>query len=203
MATDAETVRDELKVRLRVTTQSISDANSYLVQNYVQKTLNYALKRRLTTGTLTETTGTTLYYTTTSIAADCLKVVSLYQAATSRTIPKLDSWRQFWHFDRNWMYSTVAAGTTTVLGSIYAWAHIGHNMIATYPGASGTMVAVYLQDTTTLNSSDDAYYLDDKDMDLVYDLNEIVWHLHLRNFPEVKSKVEAFTKTIAPYVGGE
>jgi len=201
MATDAENVRDELKARLRATTVTISDANSYLVQNYVQKTLNYALERRLTTGTLTETTKTNLYYTTTSVAADCLKVISLYQVATSRTIPQED-WKEFWHFDRDWMYSSVAAGTTT-LGDIYAWSHIGHNMIATYPGTSGAFIAVYLQDTTTLNSADDAYYLDDKDIDLVYDLNEIIWHLHLRNYAELKNKIEAFAKTIAPYVGGE
>ena len=202
MATDAENVRDELKNRLRVTTQSISDANNYLVQNYVQRTLNYALQRRITTGSLTETSGTTLYYCTTSVAQDCLKVVALYNEATSRTIPQLGSWREFWHYDRNWMYSTVAAGTTT-LGDIYAWSHIGHNMIATYPGTTGTFVAVYLQDTTTLNSSDDAYYLDDKDMALVYDLNEIVWHLHLRNYDELKIKIEQFRNDVAPYIGGQ
>ena len=197
MATDAETVRDELKVRLRVTTQSISDANSYLVQNYIQKTLNYALERRLTTGTLTEATGTTLYYTTTSIAADCLKVVAMHEAASCRTVMEID-WTDFWHYNRKWVGST-----TGTAGRVEAWSHIGHNMVAIFPASSGAISCVYLQDTTTLNSSDDAYYLDDKDIDLVYDLNEIVWHLHLRNFPEVKSKVEAFAKTIAPYVGGE
>ena len=197
MATDAETVRDELKVRLRVTTQSISDANSYLVQNYIQKTLNYALERRLTTGTLTEATGTTLYYTTTSIAADCLKVVAMHEAASCRTVMEID-WTDFWHYNRKWVGST-----TGTAGRVEAWSHIGHNMVAIFPASSGAISCVYLQDTTTLNSSDDAYYLDDKDIDLVYDLNEIVWHLHLRNFPEVKAKVEAFAKTIAPYVGGE
>lgn len=197
MATDAETVRDELKVRLRVTTQSISDANSYLVQNYIQKTLNYALERRLTTGTLTEATGTTLYYTTTSIAADCLKVVAMHEAASCRTVMQID-WTDFWHYNRKWVGST-----TGTAGRVEAWSHIGHNMVAIFPASSGAISCVYLQDTTTLNSSDDAYYLDDKDIDLVYDLNEIVWHLHLRNFPEVKAKVEAFAKTIAPYVGGE
>ena len=197
MATDAETVRDELKVRLRVTTQSISDANSYLVQNYIQKTLNYALERRLTTGTLTEATGTTLYYTTSSIAADCLKVVAMHEAASCRTVMQID-WTDFWHYNRKWVGST-----TGTAGRVEAWSHIGHNMVAIFPASSGAISCVYLQDTTTLNSSDDAYYLDDKDIDLVYDLNEIVWHLHLRNFPEVKAKVEAFAKTIAPYVGGE
>jgi hypothetical protein len=198
MATDVETVRDELKVRLRVTTQSISDANSYDIMDKVQKTLNYALQRRVTTGTLTETTGTSVYYTTTSIAADCLKVISMHEAGSSRTVMPLDSWRDFWHYDRSWYRST--AGT---VGRVEAWAHVGHNMIAIYPGASGTVSCVYLQDTTTLNSSADNFYLDDKDIDLVYDLCEIVWHLHLRNYPELKIKLDTFTKTIAPYIGGE
>jgi len=196
MATDAENVRDELKTRLRVTTQSITDANSYLIQNYIQKTLNYALERRVTTGTLTETTGTTLYYTTTSIAADCLKVIAMHEAASCRTVRQID-WTDFWHYDREWVGST-----TGTAGRVEAWSHIGHNMVAIYPASSGAISCVYLQDTTALASCADAYYLDDKDMDLVYDLNEIVWHLHLRNYPEVKSKIENFQKTIAPYVGG-
>jgi multidrug resistance efflux pump len=110
----------------------------------------------------------------------------------------LNSWRDFWQYDRTWLGST-----TGTAGRVEAWAHVGHNMVAIYPASSGTVSCVYLQDTTTINSSDDAFYLDDKDIDLVYDLCEIVWHLHLRNYRELQHKMDAFTKTIAPYVGGQ
>ena len=202
MATDAEDVRDVLKARLRVTTQSISDANSYLVQNYIQKTLNYALERYVATGTLTETTGTGLYYTSTSVASTCLKVISMHEAGASRSVMRVD-WTDFWHFDRNWFYSTAGAEVGLTSGRVEAWAHVGHNMVAIYPASSGAVSCVYLKNTDVLDSCADAYYLDDKDMDLVYDLNEIVWHLNLRNYLELKNKIEMFSKTIAPYVGGE
>ena len=76
-------------------------------------------------------------------------------------------------------------------------------MIAIYPGSTGNLTAVYIAETTTLNSSDDAFNLPDQDMDLVYDMCEIVLLTHLRLYPEVERKIEHFRKTIAPHVGGQ
>ena len=40
-----------------------------------------------------------------------------------------------------------------------AWAHVGHNMVALYPASTITYDVVYLRETTTINSSDDAFKL--------------------------------------------
>ena len=205
MATTVKTVETELQRRLRIgiAQTAITDANLFDVMNKVQHVLNYALNRKVTTGTLTEATGTSLYYCTASIAADCLKVIAMHEAGSCRTVMPLRSWQDFAKYDRNWLYSTAGAEVGLTSGRVEAWAHVGRNMVAIYPASSGTVSCVYLQETTTLNSSGDTFNLDDKDIELVYDLCEIVWHLHLRNYNEVKIKAENFKKTIAPYVGGE
>ncbi len=195
MATTAKTVETELQTRLRIGTaaKAISDANLFDSMDKVQKTLNYALERKVTTGTLTTASGTTLYYCTTSIAADCLKVLTLYDS--TRTIMRIPVWGSMVQYDRDWHKSTGSR--------VEAWSNVSHNMVAIYPGSSVNASAVYLQDTTTINSSDDTFNLADTDIDLVYDLCEIIWLTHLRLYPEAGHKVEQFKKTIAPYLGGQ
>ena len=194
MATDAEEIRDILKTRLRATTQTISDANNYLVMNYVQKTLNYALELKVTTGTLSNSTDYNISNATVTVSTDCIKVLAMYEAASCRTVMRIP-WQEFWHYDRNWLWQTGSTAYTRM----EVWAPIGKNLIAYYPGTTATVNVVYLQDTTTIDSSNDAFYVSSRSMDLVCDLCEIIWHVHLRNFPEVAAKLEVFEKDIALY----
>ena len=195
MALGAKVVETELQRRLRVGSAEIalSDTNLYSIMNFVQRTINYATDRIVATGTLTMASGTTLYYTTASIATDCYKVLSVYES--SRSVMKLGSWRQFVQYDRDWHRSTGARAE--------AWAPIGHNMVAVYPGTSGNLNAVYLQETTTIDSSGDDFNLPDIDADLIYDLCEVVVLAHLKLYPEVGRVVDKLKKDIAPYVGGQ
>ena len=195
VALGAATVEDELQRRLRVGAAEIalSDTNLYSVMNYVQRTINYATERIVATGTLTMTSGLTLHYTSTDIAADCYKVLSVYES--SRSVMKLGNWNQFVQYDRDWHRSTGSRAE--------AWAHVGHNMIAVYPGTSGNLNAVYLQETTTIDSSGDDFKLPDIDSDLIYDLCEVVLLAHLKLVPEAGNKVKKLQKDIAPYVGGQ
>ena len=194
MATTVETVEAELQRRLRIGSAqiAITDANLFDVMNKVQKVINYALERKLSTGTLTVSSATTLYHTTTSIAADCRKVIALYDA--TRTIMFVPNWEMFQQYDQNWHKSTGSRAE--------AWAPVGHNMIAVYPGSSTTLTCVYLAETTTLDSSGDIFNLGDHDMAIVYDLCEIILLAHLRMYPECGLKVEKFQKDILPYIEG-
>jgi len=202
MSTKVQDVEDELQRRLDIGTgeSAITDANLFDVMNKVQQTINFALRRRITTGTFTAaTTKTALFYTTTAIAADCLQVQALY--LSTRTIMRLPSWTQMKQYDRNWWSTGGAAGR------VEAWSHVGHNAAVIYPGvktANTTLTCVYLQDTTTLNSSDDLFYLGDHDMALVYDLCEIILLAHMRRIPECVERVKKLEKDIIPYLeGGE
>lgn len=202
MATTLATAEDELQRRLRIGSgeNAVSDTNLFDVVDKVQKTVNYALKRKLSTGTLTLSTAAgTLYYSTTSIAADCLQVRSLY--LSTRSIMFIPDWRMLQQYDSSWYNSTGAR--------VEAWSNIAHNAIVIYPsvpvadpGTATTLTCVYLADTTTLNSSGDAFNLGDHDLALVYDLAEIVLLAHLRLYPECKYKVEKFQKDVLPYIEG-
>jgi len=106
----------------------------------------------------------------------------------------LPNWNMFQQYDRDWHKSTGARAE--------AWSHVGHNMVAVYPGSTTNLSAVYLQDTTTLNSSGDAFNLGDHDLAIVYDLCEIILLTHLRMYPECSRKVEKFQKDVLPYIEG-
>jgi len=204
MATTVKTVETELQRRLRIGTleNAVSDANLFDVMNKVQKTLNYALKRKLSTGALTLSTAVaSLYYTTTSVAADCLQVRSLY--LSSRSIMFVPNWQALQQYDSSWFRTSGSR--------VEAWSHVGHNMVAVYPCvpttgavAATSLTCVYLADTTTLDSSADTFGLADQDMALVYDLCEIVLLAHLRLIPELSRKVGKFQADVLPYIeGGE
>jgi len=199
MARTVQWVETRLQTRLRATSLTISSASLYDVMDKVQKTLNHALVRKVTTGTLTLSTASaqSFYYTSAAIGTDCIRPLAVY--LSSRTVMETPGWGQIQQYDRNWFNAT---GTR-----LETWSPVGHNMIAVYPSVvtadATTYTCVYLQDTTTLNSTADTFNLADDDIDLVLDLCEIVWLSNLRLYPEVKAKVEKFQRTIAPYVGGQ
>jgi len=196
MATTVATAEGVLQTRLRIGSAgtAVTDANLFDVMNKVQRVVNYALERKVTTGTLTMSSATTLYYCTTSIAADCIKVKSLY--ASSRTIAFVPNWNMMQQYDRDWHRSTGSRAET--------WAHVGNNMIAVYPGSTTNLSCVFVQQSSALNSSDDTFNLDDNTMGIIYDLCEIVLLAHLRHYAECGRKVEQFQKDILPFIeGGE
>ena len=201
MATTVAAAELILQTRLRIGTgeSAISDTNLFDVMDKTQKTINYALSRKMATGTLTVSSATTLYHTTTSIAADCLRVTTIYDNAaggvtSARTIHFVPDWMMFQQYDQNWHKSTGS--------SAIAWAHVGHNMIACYPGSTISLKAVYVADSTTLNSSGDTFNLGDNDLAIVYDLCEIILLAHLRLYKECSNKVEQFQKEVLPYIEG-
>ena len=195
VALGAATVEDELQRRLRVGAAEIalSDTNLYSVMNLVQRTINYAFDRVVSTATVTPSSATTLYYCTTTVAADCYKVLSLYTA--NRTIMKVPKWNQLHQYERDWHRSTGARAE--------AWSHVGHNMIAIYPGSTVSLGASYVSEPAVIDSSDDTFELANVDADLIYDLCELVLLTHLKLYPEAERKVEKLRKDVAPYVGGE
>jgi hypothetical protein len=204
VATILGRIEDELQTRLRIGTAetAISDTNVFDVVDKVQKTINYALRRKIGTGTLTLATGSftlrNLFDATASIASDCLRVLSLYDS--SRTVMRIPDWNQFQQHNRNWYNSSGAR--------VEAWTPIGLNYIALYPSVpstttANTLTAVYIADTTTLNSSGDAINLSDHDLALLYDLAEIVLLAHLRLTPELSRKVNKLEADIIPYIEGD
>jgi len=69
---------------------------------------------------------------------------------------------------------------------------LGDNYVVVYPASTITYNCVYLQETTTLNSSGDTFNLPDEDVSLVRELTEIIWLAHLGLTAEVALKIKQF-----------
>jgi len=195
MALTAATVLEELQRRLRIGTaeSAISDANIFTIMDCVQCTLNYAFDRSVSTGTFTPASATTLYATTTSIHGGCFRILTIYES--TRTVMFVPNWKMLQQYDRNWFRS---AGTRTE-----AWAPVGHNMLAIYPGSTTALGVTYVSRPTAITSSGDVFKLPAVDAPLIYDLCEIVLLAHLRLYPEITRKLQSFQKAVEPYVERE
>ena len=203
MALSAGTIEDELQRRLNIGTaeKGITDADLFEILDKVQASMIYGLKRRLSAGTLTLTSGTVLYIPTTSLDANCQRVVTLYES--SRTIPKLGHWYELAQNDRNWLQGgKVSSGEAN---AIQCWAESAPDLIAVNPAlATGsTLSATFVKESTiTLDSSGDLLVIPDHDAELVYDLCEVVWLAHLRLYAECANKSERLAEHITKIVGG-
>ena len=197
MTITVKTVENELQRRLRIGTGgiAISDSNLYTVMNYVQRTLNYALKRDVSTGTYTASaTDSVISYTSASISSDCYAVLAMYDSVSGESLINCPNWNALQQADSSWLNQ----GATKSL----VWASIGRNMLAVYPASSQTYNAVYLKETTTLDSSADTFTIPDADINLVHDLCEVVWLAHLRFYEEAALKGTQLKDDLAVRLSG-
>ena len=193
MATTAATVELELQNKLRIGTAqvAISDANLYALMNNVQLAVNYAFKLKIATGTFKcASSVTTINATTVTVAADCDRVMVLYEA--TRTVMYLPSWKDIAQYDRDWQIDGAARSEV--------WSEIGHHILAVYPASTITYNCVYLQETTLLNAGGDEFGIPDEDVHLVTELCEIVWLTHLGHLPEAMKQIEEFKKSVETHL---
>jgi hypothetical protein len=191
MATTAKTAITELQNRLRLGTAEIAVTNANLmsIMNYVQRTLNYALKRDISTGTYTAASTTTVIsYTSASIAADCYGIISMYDSVSNESLYRCPNWNALQQADSSWR--TQSATKSLV------WSHIGRNQLAVYPASSQTYNVVYLRETTTIDSTGDTFTIPDADINLLYDVSELIWLTHLRHYEEAKLKAKALLEHV-------
>jgi len=185
MATTALTVLTQMQARLRIGAAevAVSDANIYSILNSVQRAVNYGLQRVVTTGTFKCASSiTTINKSTVTVAANCVYVLAMYE--TTRSLMQKQSWTDFQQYSFSWQTSGAARSE--------AWGMVGDSYVVVYPASTITYNCVYLQETTTLNSSGDTFNLPDEDVHLVRELAEIIWLAHLGHIPEVLTKIEHF-----------
>ncbi len=193
MALSASTIELQLQTRLRIGSagNAITDANLFSIMNYVQRTINYSLKRELSSATLTGASATVLTECTTTIGTDFNAIISVHES--TRSLMRVANWNQLKQYDSSWIGSTAARSE--------AWSPVGRNMIAVYPASTGTYTVTYIQETTTINSSGDTLNLPDEDGTLLIDLCELVWLAHLRLYPETVAKVEQLNADLTAHRG--
>ncbi len=59
-----------------------------------------------------------------------------------------------------------------------------------------TATVYYAKLTTTLDDATDSFELPAEDWDMIYDFTEAILHLHMRNYKEVKRKLEELQATL-------
>lgn len=185
----AQAVETDLQLRLRIGVgeSAISDANLFSVMNNIQRALNHRLERVVTTGTFKcASSVTTFNATTVTVAADCVYILALYES--TRSLQRLESWKELVQYSLTWHTSGDARSEV--------WAPIGSRHIMVYPASTITYNCVYLQETTTINSSGDTFNFPNEDVFLITDLCEIVWLVHLQLLPEADIKIKKFKEAL-------
>ncbi len=181
---------DNLRERLRAAgTVGISDSLAYQVLSAVQEMFNARYKRVLTTKDITLTASTLLFDIRTALTSPVgIKVVSI--AVSNRTLIKLDDWHELFGYDQDWLTKT---GTRHEV-----WAQMGVDKFVVYPGVTSGVTAsvTYAGETTTLNDSTDDFDVPTEDEDMVYDITEAIFHIHMRKFPEAKEKMEQIMQNL-------
>jgi len=192
MATTAAQLLAELQTRLRIGTAqvAITDINMWAVMNSVQRAVNYALQRTVSTGTFKCASSiTTINPISSTVVMDssvCTYVLALYES--TRSLMQLPSWKDISQYSLTWQTSGDARTE--------AWAMLGDDHVIVYPASTITYDCVYVTETAVINSSDDTFDLPDRDVNLVRELCELIWLVHLRHFEEAMSKAKRFKETL-------
>jgi hypothetical protein len=181
---------DILRERLRSTgTVGIGDTLAYQVLSAVQEMVNARNMRVLTAKDITLDASTLLFDIRTKLTSPVgINIVSI--TVSDRTLIKLRDWRELFGYDQSWLTRTAARHEV--------WAQIGADSFVVYPAKTTNTTAsvIYAGETTTLDESTDDFDLPTEDEDLVYDIAEAIFHIHMRNFTEATKKMEQITENI-------
>jgi len=184
------TLIGKLRTRLRAFgVVGISNALGWQVLDLVQKMFNARYKRILTSKDITLDANTLLFDTRTKLTSpEGMTIVSI--SVSNRTLIKLTDWRELFAYDRDWFTRTASRHEV--------WAPIGADMFVTYPArtTNTTATVIYAGETTTIDDATDAFDIEDEDEDIVYDIAEAIFHIHLRNFKEADSKLKELSETL-------
>lgn len=183
-AVGSSTLLGLLRNRLRASgTVGLSNALGYQILDLVQKMFNARYHRVLTSKDITLDANTLLFDIRTKLTSpEGMSIVSITVA--SRTLIKLNNWRELFAYDRSWFTRT---GTRHEV-----WAPIGADMFVVYPAktTNTTATVIYAGETTTIDDSGDSFDIPTEDQDIVYDIAEAIFHLHLRNYKEFAVKMQ-------------
>ena len=191
----ANTLTD-LRKRLRSGgTVGISDALMYQVLSAVQEMFNARYRRVLTSKDITLDASTLLYDIRTKLTSPVgIKIVSINISegtpAVRRTLPKLRDWHELFGYDQSWLTRTATRQEV--------WAQMGADKFVVYPGVTTntTATVIYAGETTTLDGATDDFDVPAEDQDMVYDITEAIFHIHMRNFAEAKNKMKEIAENV-------
>jgi hypothetical protein len=179
---------DILRERLRMLdTTGISDALAYQVLDAAQQMVNARYRRVLSTASITLDADTLIFDIRTKLTSPVgIKIVSI--SVSNRTLIKLRDWHELFGYDQAWLTQT---GTRHEV-----WAHMGVDKFVVYPARTSNTTAdvVYVGETTTLDDSSDSFEVPTEDQDMVYDVAEAIFHIHMRNFAEAKAKIKQISE---------
>ena len=181
---------DILRERLRASgTTGISDAFAYQVLNYAQQMVNAKYARVLDSSDITLDADTTVFDTRGKLGS-ATRLTSI--VISSVTVIQLKGWNEIFAYDKDWYTRTSSTAPHQV------WAQLGEDLFAVYPAKASNVTATvyYAKLTTTLDGATDDFEIPEEDWDLAYDIAELVLHLHMRNYPSVKRKIDELTETI-------
>jgi hypothetical protein len=145
--------------------------------------VNARYKRVLTSKSITLDASTLLFDIRTKLTSPVgINIVSIN--VSNRTLIKLNDWRELFGYDQSWLTRTATRHEV--------WAQMGADMFVVYPGVTTntTATVIYAGETTTLDDATDSFDVPAEDEGLVYDITEAIFHIHMRNFPEAKKKIE-------------
>lgn len=183
---------DILRERLRMTgTVGIADALAYQVLSAVQEMFNARYRRVLSSADITLDANTLLFDIRTELTSPVgIKLVSI--SVSDQTLVPLRDWRELFGYDQSWWTRVSATAPHQV------WAHIGADKFVVYPAKASNVTAtvVYAGETTTLNDATDSFDVPTEDEDLIYDIAEAIFHIHMRNFAEAKEKMDQIVENI-------
>lgn len=188
VATD--TVLGLLRGRLRATgTVGISNTLGWQIIDLVQKMFNARYKRVLSSADITLDASTLLFDIRTKLTSPVgTNIISI--TVSNNTLIKLNDWRELFGYDQSWFTRTGTAHKV--------WAPIGADKFVVYPAktTNTTATVIYAGDTTTIDDANDAFDIPTEDEDIIYDIAEAIFHLHLRNYKEFSSKLNEISQSL-------
>jgi hypothetical protein len=173
---------DILRDRLRAAgTVGISDTLAYQIVDYVQRMINARYARVVSNSDITLDANTLVFDIRTKLSS-ATNLISI--VISNRTIPKAPTWKEFVQYDRDWYTRT---GTRHEM-----WAQVGFDKFIVYPAktTNTTATVYYAKATDTIDDDTDDFEIPGEDERTLYDICELIFHVHMRNFEEVKNKVK-------------
>lgn len=194
----ALTLISKLRSHLRATgVVGITDAFAYQILDLSQKMFNARYKRVLTSKDITLDASTLLFDVRTKLTSpEGMTIVSI--SVSNRTLVKLNDWHELFAYDQSWLTRTATRHEV--------WSPIGADIFAVYPAKTTdtTATVIYAGQTTTIDDATDAFDIPDEDEDTVYAIAEAILHIHLRNYPEARKKIQELSELIGlGYPGSE
>lgn len=173
---------DILRTRLRAAgTVGIPDALGYQIISIVQRLVNARFARVVSSYSFAVPANVTIHDIRSSIT-NATNIISIEQS--HRTLHRLNSWRELAEYDRDWYTATGSRPE--------CWAQIGYDLLVIYPARTTqyNVTIYYAKLTTEIDESADSFELPTEDEDLIYDICEILFHAHMRNYPEAGNKMK-------------